>query len=104
MIASEDATFADHAGVDWEALEKAWEKNQRAETLAERRNQLAAKRQPDKPPVLARIVGGSTITQQLAKNLLLSGERTALRKGQELVLTFALEACLSTSAASSRST
>ena len=43
----------------------------------------------------AKIVGGSTITQQLAKNLLLSGERTLLRKGQEIVLTFALEKMLS---------
>ena len=41
-----------------------------------------------------KIVGGSTITQQLAKNLLLSGERTLLRKGQELVLAFALELLL----------
>ena len=42
-----------------------------------------------------KIVGGSTITQQLAKNLLLSGERTLLRKGQEFVLAFALEKMLS---------
>jgi len=40
------------------------------------------------------VVGGSTITQQLAKNLLLSGERTLLRKGQEFVLTLALETLL----------
>jgi len=41
-----------------------------------------------------RIVGGSTITQQLAKNLLLSGERSLLRKGQEFVLALALEGLL----------
>jgi monofunctional biosynthetic peptidoglycan transglycosylase len=41
-----------------------------------------------------KIIGGSTITQQLAKNLFLSGERTLLRKGQELVLTLLLEAML----------
>lgn len=97
VIASEDSSFADHAGVDWEAMEKAWERNQRAQDQADRRNARVVQRQPDKPVVLAtaKVFGGSTITQQLAKNLFLSGERTPLRKGQELVLTYALETCLS---------
>ena len=90
VIASEDAGFADHSGVEWDAIEKAWERNQRAE---ERVAQLA-RRQPERAPQ-AKLVGGSTITQQLAKNLLLSGERTVLRKGQELLLTLMLEALLS---------
>lgn len=85
VIASEDDGFVNHDGVDWDALEKAWVKNSRAEQKAE---QSRSKRPP-------KIVGGSTITQQLAKNLLLSGERTLLRKGQEFVLTLALEALLS---------
>jgi monofunctional glycosyltransferase len=80
VIASEDAGFVDHGGVEWDAIEKAWSKNQRAEQRARRH-----------PP---KLVGGSTITQQLAKNLFLSGERTVLRKAQELVLTLALEALL----------
>jgi monofunctional glycosyltransferase len=88
VIASEDAGFVDHAGVDWEAMEKAWERNQRAEAQQTKRPPtLAAKRPP-------KIVGGSTITQQLAKNLFLSGERTVVRKAQEFVLTLALEALL----------
>ena len=90
VIASEDAGFAEHSGVEWDAIEQAWEKNQRAEQRAER----AQARSPGRP-VSARVVGGSTITQQLAKNLFLSGERTVLRKGQELVLTVMLEALLS---------
>ena len=108
VIASEDAGFADHNGVEWEALEKAWEKNLRAETRAEQANQrlrqraaaaLASRRRASSSrmspqPAEPKVVGGSTITQQLAKNLFLSGERTFVRKGQEFVLTFWLEALL----------
>ena len=85
VIAAEDDSFASHEGVDWDAIEKAWERNAQAEEAAAQR---AAQNKPARP---LRIRGGSTITQQLAKNLLLSGERTLLRKGQELVLTYALE-------------
>ena len=92
VIASEDDSFATHDGVDWEALEKAWEKNEKAQ---ERAAKQQARAKPNAPPRRIKIVGGSTITQQLAKNLLLSGERTLLRKGQEIVLTFALERMLS---------
>ena len=104
VIASEDAGFADHSGVEWDALEAAWEKNQRAEAAAERRNAQLARRQPapdsqaaakPRPAAVPKIVGGSTISQQLAKNLFLSGERTVLRKAQEFVLTFMLEGLLS---------
>ena len=90
VIASEDGSFVNHDGVDWDALEKAWERNAKAEERAAKRASLAPARA--RPP---KIVGGSTISQQLAKNLLLSGERTFLRKGQEIMLTFALEQALS---------
>jgi monofunctional glycosyltransferase len=79
VIASEDDGFAYHDGVDWDALEKAWQKN--SQIKAQSFNHAKA----------PKVVGGSTITQQLAKNLFLSGERTLLRKGQEFVLTFLLE-------------
>ena len=85
VIAAEDDSFASHEGVDWDAIERAWERNAQAEEAAAQR---AAQNKPARP---LRIRGGSTITQQLAKNLLLSGERTLLRKGHELVLTYALE-------------
>lgn len=85
VIASEDAEFADHAGVDWDAIEKAWDRNQRVQAQAERRGT---------PPPASKLRGGSTITQQLAKNLLLSGERTVWRKGQELLLSWMLEGLL----------
>ena len=96
VIASEDGSFTNHDGVDWEALEKAWERNAQAEERAARqRPRQTAQRPPARSAKPPKIVGGSTITQQLAKNLLLSGERTLLRKGQEFVLAFELERMLS---------
>jgi monofunctional biosynthetic peptidoglycan transglycosylase len=70
IIVSEDATFAEHEGVDWEAIQKAYEKNHKKGKV---------------------VAGGSTITQQLAKNLFLSGERSYLRKAQEFIITYMLE-------------
>lgn len=99
VIASEDASFNEHEGVDVEALEKAWDKNAKADASVEQRLQQSLSKPsgktPAKPVKPAKIIGGSTITQQLAKNLFLSGERTLLRKGQELVLTLLLEQLLS---------
>jgi monofunctional glycosyltransferase len=97
VIASEDASFNTHEGVDVEAMEKAWDKNAKADARAEARLQQPGNK-PDPKKALPRppkIIGGSTITQQLAKNLFLSGERTLLRKAQELVLTVLLEQFLS---------
>jgi len=71
VIAAEDARFLAHDGVDWEALGKAYDDNQKR----------------------GRIVhGGSTISQQLAKNLLLSPQRSLPRKAQELLITWMIEA------------
>ena len=83
VIASEDAGFVDHGGVEWDALENAWARNQRAQARSSK-----SKREP-------KLVGGSTISQQLAKNLFLSGERSLPRKAQEFALTLTLEALLS---------
>ena len=73
VISAEDANFIDHEGVDWEAIERAWAKNQKRGKL---------------------VSGGSTITMQLAKNLFLSGERSFIRKGEELIVTWMLETVL----------
>src|SRR5437016_3562887 len=72
IIASEDSHFSEHEGVDWVALQVAYEKNSRKGKV---------------------VAGGSTITQQLAKNLFLSGQRSYWRKGQEFIITYMLE-CL----------
>ncbi len=84
VITSEDARFAEHEGVDWDAISKAYESN---EKVGDER--VGKAKRP------ARIKGGSTITQQLAKNLFLSGERSYLRKAQELVIAYMLEFWLS---------
>ena len=70
VIAAEDAKFIDHEGFDWEAIQKAMEKNERKGKV---------------------VSGASTISQQLAKNLFLSGRRSWMRKGEEAVITAMLE-------------
>jgi monofunctional biosynthetic peptidoglycan transglycosylase len=78
VVASEDANFFDHSGVEWDAIRKAWEYNQRqAEKGTDKRR------------------GGSTITQQLAKNLFLSNSRNYIRKAKELVITYMIELVMS---------
>jgi monofunctional biosynthetic peptidoglycan transglycosylase len=74
VVASEDAKFVGHEGFDWEAISKAIEKNEKKGRV---------------------VAGASTISQQLAKNLFLSGERSWARKGEEAVITWMLESTLS---------
>ena len=69
-IASEGDKFVDHEGFDWEGIQKAIEKNQKRGKV---------------------VAGGSTISQQLAKNLLLSPNKTVLRKVEEASITLWLE-------------
>jgi monofunctional biosynthetic peptidoglycan transglycosylase len=73
MVAAEDAKFVDHEGFDWEGIEHALEKNQKRGRV---------------------VAGGSTITQQLAKNLFLTPSRSYLRKAKEAAITLLLEALL----------
>ena len=100
VIASEDAGYTEHGGVEWDALEKAWDRNRRAEATVEKVNERAARRgaataEPaEKGPRVAKVVGGSTITQQLAKNVFLDSERSLARKAQELVIAWEMEAIL----------
>jgi monofunctional biosynthetic peptidoglycan transglycosylase len=73
VVAAEDAKFLDHEGFDWEAIQKAMARNERSGRI---------------------VAGASTISQQLAKNLFLSGERSWLRKAQEAAITWMLERTL----------
>ena len=74
LVAAEDANFMEHEGFDWDAIQKAYEKNLKKGKI---------------------VAGGSTISQQLAKNLFLSGRRTPLRKVQEALITVMIETVMS---------
>lgn len=89
VVAAEDGNFVEHGGVDWDAIESAYAHNRELEEAREAA--LARGRKPSSRPMR----GGSTITQQLAKNLLLSNERSYVRKGQELVITYMIELVMS---------
>lgn len=97
VIASEDGDFINHDGVEWDAIESAWTKNSKALERAEIRIKKAQKSRQNTSKVVkpVKIIGGSTISQQLAKNLFLSGERDFIRKGQEFLITQFLEYTLS---------
>jgi monofunctional glycosyltransferase len=91
VLAGEDTNFLTHRGFDYEAIHKAWEQAQRdtaREAKAEGENDDWLPSLPDFKR------GGSTISQQLAKNLYLSSQRSFLRKGQEAALTVMLERTL----------
>jgi monofunctional biosynthetic peptidoglycan transglycosylase len=71
VVAAEDDRFLDHSGFDWDSMTQALEKNlKRGKTVA----------------------GGSTISQQLAKNLFLSSRRSYARKAEEALITVMIEA------------
>lgn len=93
VIAGEDTNFTAHRGFDYQAIQKAWEQGQReAEKEAKKEGDNDPGWLPDTSSFKR---GGSTISQQLAKNLYLSSQRSFLRKGQEAVLTIFLERELS---------
>ncbi|HEX8289266.1 MAG TPA: biosynthetic peptidoglycan transglycosylase [Pyrinomonadaceae bacterium] len=94
VLAGEDARFFEHNGFDWEAIEKAW---QEAQKEGEKEAKAEGDYDPNDwiPPMPSFKRGASTITQQLAKNLYLSEERSFLRKGREAAITYFLEKELS---------
>ena len=91
VLAGEDTNFATHRGFDYEAIRKAWDQAQR-EAAREAKQEGEDDDWLPSLPEFKR--GGSTISQQLAKNLYLSSQRSMLRKGQEAALTVMLERSL----------
>jgi monofunctional biosynthetic peptidoglycan transglycosylase len=88
VLAGEDTNFATHHGFDYQAIQKAWEQGQKEaarEATKEGENDDWIPNLPDFKR------GASTISQQLAKNLYLSSQRSFIRKGQEAILTMMLE-------------
>jgi monofunctional glycosyltransferase len=91
VLAGEDTNFTTHGGFDYEAIQKAFEQAQKESA----REAKAEGENDDWLPSLPEFKrGGSTISQQLAKNLYLSSQRSFLRKGQEAALTIMLERTL----------
>ena len=92
VLAGEDTNFISHHGFDYQAIEKAWEQ-------AQKESEKEARQEGDDDDWLPNLPefkrGASTISQQLAKNLYLSSERSFVRKGQEAILTIMLERVLS---------
>ena len=94
VLAGEDARFFEHDGFDWDAINKAWEEaKQEAEKEAKAEGEFDENAWIPPMPQFKR--GASTVTQQLAKNLYLSEERSFLRKGREALITYFLEKELS---------
>ncbi len=92
VLAGEDTNFATHHGFDYEAIQKAYDQAQKdaeKEAKQEGENDSWLPNMPDFKR------GASTISQQLAKNLYLSSERSFMRKGQEAIITYYMESSLS---------
>jgi monofunctional biosynthetic peptidoglycan transglycosylase len=90
VLAGEDTHFFQHQGFDWDAIQMAWDEAQKE---AEKEAKAEGDYDPDAwiPPMPSFKRGASTVTQQLAKNLYLSEERSFLRKGREAAITYFLE-------------
>lgn len=92
VLAGEDSNFATHHGFDYDAIQRAWDQAQREaekEARQEGENDSWIPQMPDFKR------GASTISQQLAKNLYLSSERSFMRKGQEAIITYFMDRDLS---------
>jgi monofunctional biosynthetic peptidoglycan transglycosylase len=92
VLAGEDTNFVTHNGFDYQALQKAWDE---AQLAAAKEAKAEGDIESDWLPYLPDFKrGASTITQQLAKNLYLSSDKTFIRKGQEAIITIFLERLL----------
>jgi len=92
VIAGEDSNFATHHGFDYQAIQRAWDQAQKE---AEREAKQEGENDSWLPNMPDFKRGASTISQQLAKNLYLSSERSFMRKGQEAIITYFMERSLS---------
>jgi monofunctional biosynthetic peptidoglycan transglycosylase len=93
VLAGEDVNFAAHDGFDYEAIQKAWESG-RAEAAKEAKEEGDEGEESWIPDLSKFRRGASTISQQLAKNLYLSSERSFARKAREAFITYFLERSL----------